>query len=362
MRTMPLLNDVIAQTSLDRPELRFRLRTDLMALLGISTEGLSQTIRVATIGDVGPALARFDAGDRLVPIRVQLDERARTNMQIIEQLRIPTARGGSVPLGTIADISFDQGPTSIDRFDRSRRAALTADLAKDAALQDAMNAIYQSSVMKSHPESVSFNQSGDAENMAELSEGFANAMTFGLILVYAVLVLLFGSFFQPITILFSLPLSIGGAIIALLIGRMQLTLPVSIGILMLMGIVTKNAIMLVDFAIESIHAGVARDEAVIDAGQKRARPIVMTTIAMIAGMIPSALAFGDAGEFRSPMAVSVIGGLLLSTALSLIFVPAMFVLMDNASRLSLRLGSRFVSRSEPDILEPARQPREAPPN
>ena len=149
MRTMPLLNDVIAQTSLDRPELRFRLRTDLMALLGISTEGLSQTIRVATIGDVGPALARFDAGDRLVPIRVQLDERARTNIQIIEQLRIPTARGGSVPLGTIADISFDQGPTSIDRFDRSRRAALTADLAKDAALQDAMNAIYQSSVMKS---------------------------------------------------------------------------------------------------------------------------------------------------------------------------------------------------------------------
>jgi multidrug efflux pump subunit AcrB len=216
--------------------------------------------------------------------------------------------------------------------------------------------------MKSHPESVSFNQSGDAENMAELSEGFANAMTFGLILVYAVLVLLFGSFFQPVTILFSLPLSIGGAIIALLIGRMQLTLPVSIGILMLMGIVTKNAIMLVDFAIESIHAGVARDEAVIDAGQKRARPIVMTTIAMIAGMIPSALAFGDAGEFRSPMAVSVIGGLLLSTALSLIFVPAMFVLMDNVSRLSLRLGSRFVSRSEPDILEAARQPREVPPD
>jgi multidrug efflux pump subunit AcrB len=362
MRTMPLLNDVIAQTSLDRPELRFRLRTDLMALLGISTEGLSQTIRVATIGDVGPALARFDAGDRLVPIRVQLDERARTNIQIIEQLRIPTARGGFVPLGTIADISFDQGPTSIDRFDRSRRAALTSDLAKDAALQDAMNAIYQSSVMKSHPVSVSFNQSGDAENMAELSEGFANAMTFGLILVYAVLVLLFGSFFQPVTILFSLPLSIGGAIIALLIGRMQLTLPVSIGILMLMGIVTKNAIMLVDFAIESIHAGVARDEAVIDAGQKRARPIVMTTIAMIAGMIPSALAFGDAGEFRSPMAVSVIGGLLLSTALSLIFVPAMFVLMDNVSRLSLRLGSRFVSRSEPDILEAARQPREVPPD
>jgi multidrug efflux pump subunit AcrB len=360
MRTIPLLNDVIAQTSLDRPELRIRPHTDLLARLGISTEGLSETIRVATMGDIGPALARFDAGDRLVPIRVQLDERARTNMQIIEQLRVPMARGGSVPLGTIADISFDQGPTTIDRFDRNRRAALTADLAKNAALDDAMNAIYQTSVIKSHPESVTFSKSGDAENMAELSEGFANAMKFGLILVYSVLVLLFGGFLQPITILFSLPLSIGGAIVALLLGGMQLTMPVSIGILMLMGIVTKNAIMLVDFAIESIHAGIPRDEAVIDAGQKRARPIIMTTIAMIAGMIPSALAFGDAGEFRAPMAISVIGGLLFSTALSLIFVPAMFVLMDNVSRFSLRLGSRFVSKSEPVVPGDAPHPH-APP-
>jgi multidrug efflux pump subunit AcrB len=355
MRTIPLLNDVIAQTSLDRPELRIRPRTDLLARLAISTEGLSETIRVATMGDVGPALARFDAGDRLVPIRVLLDERARTNMQIIEQLRVPTARGGSVPLSTVADISFDQGPTSIDRFDRNRRAALTADLAKNAALDDAMSAIYKTSVMKSHPESVTFSKAGDAENMADLSDGFANAMKLGLILVYSVLVLLFGSFLQPLTILFSLPLSIGGAIAALLLGGMHLTMPVSIGILMLMGIVTKNAIMLVDFAIESIHVGIPRDKAVIDAGQKRARPIVMTTIAMIAGMIPSALAYGDAGEFRSPMAISVIGGLLFSTALSLIFVPAMFVLMDNISRFWLHVGGRFVSKSQTAMLRDAPQ-------
>jgi multidrug efflux pump subunit AcrB len=166
-------------------------------------------------------------------------------------------------------------------------------------------------------------------------------------MVYAVLVLLFGSFLQPITILFSLPLSIGGAIVALLIGGMQLTVPVSIGILMLMGIVTKNAIMLVDFAIESIHGGMERNAAIIDAGQKRARPIVMTTIAMIAGMIPSALAFGDGGEFRAPMAVAVIGGLMCSTVLSLVFVPAVFVLMDNVSRFSSWLGGRFVGKSVP---------------
>ena len=164
--------------------------------------------------------------------------------------------------------------------------------------------------------------------------------------------LLFGSFLQPITILFSLPLSIGGAIIALLLGGMPLTVPVSIGILMLMGIVTKNAIMLVDFAIESVHGGMDRDEAIIDAGKKRARPIIMTTIAMIAGMIPSGLAIGDGGEFRAPMAYAVIGGLLCSTALSLVFVPAVFVMLDNVSRFFGRLGRRFVSKADAPWTRP----------
>ncbi len=348
MRRIPLVADVISETSLDRPELRIHPRTDMLARLNVTTEGLSETIRVATMGDVGPALARFDSGDRLVPIRVQLEEKARTNLQIIEQLRVPMGRGGGVPLGAIADISLDQGPTNIDRFDRNRRAAVAADLVGKSSLDDAMKAIYDLPVMKSHPQGIKIGKSGDAENLAELSDGFADAMRNGLMMVYAVLVLLFGSFLQPITILFSLPLSIGGAIIALLLGGMQLTVPVSIGILMLMGIVTKNAIMLVDFAIESIHGGMDRDKAIIDAGQKRARPIVMTTIAMIAGMVPSALAFGAGGEFRAPMAVSVIGGLLCSTVLSLVFVPAVFVLMDNVSRLSSRLGSRFIGKSEPE--------------
>jgi len=171
-------------------------------------------------------------------------------------------------------------------------------------------------------------------------------------MVYAVLVLLFGTFLQPITILFSLPLSIGGAIMALLLTGKQLTTPVWIGILMLMGIVTKNAIMLVEFAIESIRAGMARDAAIIDAGQKRARPIVMTTIAMAAGMVPSALAFGAGGEFRSPMALAVIGGLIFSTVLSLIFVPAMFLLMDDVGNFFVRLGRKVISSNDAHDDEP----------
>jgi multidrug efflux pump subunit AcrB len=187
-------------------------------------------------------------------------------------------------------------------------------------------------------------------------------------MVFGVLILLFGNFLQPLTILFSLPLSIGGAILALLICHMPISMPVVIGILMLMGVVTKNAIMLVDFAVEQIHAGVDRTVAIVDAGRKRARPIVMTTIAMAAGMVPSALAYGIGGEFRSPMAVAVIGGLIVSTVLSLVFVPAIFVLMDDLSRLLKRLFGRFVGeRDDPedapafDSGHPANDGRPAPP-
>ncbi len=335
MKRIPIIANVISETALDRPELRIRPRAELAARLGVSTESLSQTIRVATIGDVGPALAKFDAGDRQVPIRVQLEDNARGDLQMLQQLRVPLGqRGerGGVPLSVVADIQLDQGPTSINRYDRERQATVAADLVGTAALGDATKKIYDLPVMKSLPKGVKVSPSGDAESLNELSEGFATAITAGLMMVYAVLVLLFGTFLQPITILFSLPLSIGGAIAALLLTGKQLTTPVWIGILMLMGIVTKNAIMLVEFAVEAI----------IDAGMKRARPIVMTTIAMAAGMMPSALAFGAGGEFRSPMALAVIGGLVFSTILSLVFVPAMFMMMDDIGSLIWRFGKRLI--------------------
>ncbi|ETR78124.1 ABC transporter permease [Afipia sp. P52-10] len=346
MKRIPLIANVNSETSLDRPELRIQPRADLAARLGVSTESLSETIRVATIGDVGPALAKFDAGDRQIPIRVQFDESARSDLKILEQLRVPFGGGrGNVPLSVVADIQLDQGPTSINRYDRERQATVAADLVGTAALGDAMKQIYELPVMKSLPKGVKVGQSGDAESLNELSDGFATAISAGLMMVYAVLVLLFGTFLQPITILFSLPLSIGGAILALFVTGKQLTTPVWIGILMLMGIVTKNAIMLVDFAIESIKSGMERDQAIVDAGMKRARPIVMTTIAMAAGMLPSALAFGAGGEFRSPMALAVIGGLLFSTVLSLIFVPSMFLLMDDVGKFCWRMGRKFIVTS-----------------
>jgi hydrophobe/amphiphile efflux-1 (HAE1) family protein len=348
MKRIPELANVVSETSLERPELRIHPRADLAARLGVTTDSLSQTVRVATIGDVGPALAKFDAGNRLVPIRAQLEDSARSNFRTLQQLRVPLGQHGEkggVPLSVVADIKLDQGPTSIDRFDRQRQATVAADLAGLSARSVATKKMDELPVMKSLPKGVTVSEGGDAESQKELADGFLTTMITGLMMVYAVLVLLFGTFLQPLTILFSLPLSIGGAVGALLLTGKQLTIPVYIGILMLMGIVTKNAIMLVEFALESIHAGQRRDEAMIDAGMKRARPIVMTTVAMVAGMMPSALAYGAGGEFRSPMAMAVIGGLVFSTILSLVFVPAMFMVMDDLGSLIWRFSKRAIVSS-----------------
>jgi hydrophobe/amphiphile efflux-1 (HAE1) family protein len=353
VRRLPDVANVVSAAALDRPELRIHPNLDLAARLGISTESLSETIRIATIGDVGPALAKFDAGDRIVPIRVLLEDSARADRQAIEQMRVPTGRGGSIPLSAIADIRLDQGPNSIDRYDRARQATVEADLVGNVALGTVMDQINALPLMKSLPQGVSVKEAGDAETMQELFSGFGEAMRNGLIMVYAVLVILFGSFLQPITILFSLPLSIGGAILGLLVTNKPLSMPVIIGILMLMGIVTKNAIMLVDFTIELIGHGMERTQAIVEAGRKRARPIIMTTIAMAAGMLPSALAIGAGGEFRSPMAIAVIGGLVLSTLLSLLFVPAFFAMMDDFGRLIWRASGRFVGNAESHNRAPA---------
>ena len=346
MQRLPTITNILSGAALDRPELRITPRRDLAVRLGVSTEGLSETIRVATIGDVGPALAKFDAGDRSIPIRVLLDEKARADRQVLEQLRVPSQRGAGVPLVALADISFGEGPVSIARYDRQRQARVEADLVAGVALSEATKAIKTLSVMQHLPPGITVNEGGDAELQAELFSGFGAAMREGLLMVYVVLALLFASLLQPITILFSLPLSIAGAILALLITQSPLTLPVVIGLLMLLGIVTKNAIMLVDFAVDAMHQGLDSTAAIVEAGQKRARPIIMTTIAMIAGMAPSALAIGPGGEFRSPMAIAVIGGLIVATLLSLLFVPAFFTIMHDVGRLFERIFGRFIDLSD----------------
>jgi HAE1 family hydrophobic/amphiphilic exporter-1 len=250
-----------------------------------------------------------------------------------------------VPLKSVADITFGQGPTRVRRYNQSRRLSLEADR-NGVELGEAMKQIYELPTLKNLPQGVRLVEVGDAEVMKELFTGFAIAMGTGILMVFAVLVLLFARVFQPITILSALPLSIGGAGIALLLAGMSFSLPVVIGFLMLMGIVAKNSILLVDFAIEEMRAGKDRFTALLEAGHKRARPIVMTTVAMVAGMLPVALGVDGSASFRAPMAVAVMGGLITSTALTLVIVPAVFTLVDDIERwLGPKIAGIFATQS-----------------
>ena len=357
MAALPGLRDVSSEDGLPRPEIRIRPRFDLAAQLGVTVADISQTIRIATIGDLLQNDAKFTLPDRQVPILVNLKRSARSNLTALENLPVPTLGGGTVPLKAVAAFSFGEGPTQIHSRDQRLRIAINADL-NGIQLGKAMKEIHALTALRHLPPGVHLADTGNARLMSELFTDFAIAMGTGILMVFAVLVLLFARVLQPVTILSALPLSIGGAVVALFITHKPLSLGVMIGFLMLMGIVAKNSILLVDFAIEEMRAGKDRLTALLEAGHKRARPIVMTTIAMVAGMLPVALTIGDA--FRAPMAISVIGGLIASTALTLVVVPAGFTLVDDVERW---IGPRIarVIIAEPVVPGPVAATGPAPP-
>jgi multidrug efflux pump subunit AcrB len=265
-------------------------------------------------------------------------------------LRLITDKGVAVPLSTVADVKLSEGPSSIRRYDRERQAIIGVNLPKGIVLGDASTIIEDIFKKLDLPPAVKLVKSGDAEIQDEVNTEFLKAAGLGLVLMMAVLILLLGNVFMPFAILLSLPLSIGGVILALLATNSAFSMPVTIGMLMLIGIVAKNAIMLIDFAVERRKHGMERIEAIIDSGRKRARPIIMTTIAMAAGMIPSALGVGEGGSFRSPMAIAVIGGLIASTFLSLLFVPSFYVAMDDLGRLTSWTFRRFAGPRDEAVV------------
>ncbi|MCM2454376.1 efflux RND transporter permease subunit [Rhizobium sp. CG4] len=352
LRASSILANVSSEGALPRPELQIRPRKDEIARLGITPQQIAQTVRVATIGDIDALLTKISLDDRQIPIRVQASLDVRRDLAQIRAIKIKTAAGASVPLYSVADIDYSEGPSSIKRNNRNRVVAIGSDVPFGTAL-DTSTAEFKRIVSETQlPPSVHLAESGDAKIQAEMQQSFGNAMLLGLMLVLVVLILLFKDVIQPFTILFSLPLAIGGVAVALIITQNALSMPVLIGILMLMGIVTKNAILLVDFAIEMRRHGMERVHAMVEAGRKRARPIIMTSIAMSAGMLPSALGVGEGGSFRAPMAIAVIGGIIVSTVLSLVVVPAFFLIMDDLSTLLGRIFGRFVGKKEedPDVL------------
>lgn len=331
MSQLGMLTDVRSTSSLRRPELQIRPRQEDMARLGVSSASLASAIRIATSGDAEQNLPRYDLADRQIPIRVTLRPDRREDLDALRSLPVQSTAGEPVRLDAVADLQFSLGEATIERRDRERAVTVGANVLPGTELSVAQQAVFALPEAQDQP-GARLAVGGQTEDFAEMTAAFGTAMLWGVILIYIVLVLLFKDFFQPITIMTALPLSLGGAFLGLIIANQPLSLFAFIGLLMLMGLVTKNSILLVDFAVERMHAGMSRNAALMEAGMKRARPIIMTTFAMSGGMIPAAAGWGVDGTLRQGMGAAVIGGLMLSTLLSLVFVPAMFVLIDRLER------------------------------
>ncbi|MDM0012160.1 efflux RND transporter permease subunit [Variovorax sp. J22P168] len=357
LRTIPGLGNITSTASLIRPEIAVRPDFARAADLGVTSSAIAETLRVATLGDYDQNLPKLNLAQRQVPIVVKLEDSARQNLALLERLSVPGARG-PVMLGQVAALTVEGGPAVIDRYDRSRNVNFEIELS-GVGLGDAKDAAMNLPSIRGLPPGVRVAEVGDAEVMTELFASFGLAMLTGVLCIYIVLVLLFKDFLHPITILCALPLALGGAFVGLLIGQKALSMPSLIGLIMLMGIATKNSILLVEYAIVARREhGLSRWDALRDACHKRARPIIMTTLAMGAGMMPIAIGLGAAdSSFRSPMAMAVIGGLITSTVLSLLVVPAVFTYVDDVEgwirRTVRRLrGQPAEAAHEPPSHEP----------
>ena len=365
MKTLPELRAPRISADLQRPELIITPRNDLASQLGVSTVALSQTIRVATLGDIDQNSAKFSLSDRQIPIRVMLAKESRQDLDVIRNLPVPLATGGSVPLSRVADISFGAGPTSVQRRNQNFRIFIGADFAPGIVSSEADKKINELPIMKNLPTGVSRAPFGSQEWEQEMQRDFLVALVSGTLLVFAVLVLLYHRFMSPLVNMGSLLLAPLGGLLALGLVGQPISMPVFIGILMLFGIVAKNSILLIDFAIEEMARGVPKFEAIMEAGHKRAQPIVMTTVAMTAGMVPTALSLGGDGQWRSPMGTVVIGGLIVSTLLTLLIVPAGFSLADGFEKrigpwLRTRLLTYDPATHKEDVAEPAKSSDKAP--
>ena len=355
IRTIAGIGGVSSNASLVRPEIAVRPDFSRAADLGVTSSAIAETLRVATVGDYDQYLPKLNLAQRQIPIVVRLNDSAREDLSVLERLAAPGANG-PVRLAEVATLEVAGGPAVISRYDRARNVNFEIELGS-RGLGEVTDAVKNLPAVRNLPGSVRLIDVGDAEMMGELFASFGLAMLTGVVCIYIVLVLLFKDVLQPVTILMALPLSLGGAFVGLLIAGKSFSMPSLIGLVMLMGIATKNSILLVEYAIVARRDhGMGRLDALLDACHKRARPIIMTTLAMGAGMLPIALALGGADmSFRSPMAVAVIGGLLTSTVLSLLVVPAVFTYVDDLGQWLRRVVGRSKPAPHAPVGQAARQ-------
>ncbi|MFB6276528.1 MAG: efflux RND transporter permease subunit [Halothece sp.] len=345
MRKLPGLVDVTSSRDLIKPEITIIPNPDRAADLGVSVRDIAQTASIATIGDIEANLAKFNLPNRQIPIIVQLAPKYENDISTLKNLRVPAQDGTLIPLTAAADIRLGSGPAKIKRRDRQRQVTLAANL-QGISLGQARAKIKELPAMNPLPPQVTQEPSGNAEIQQEIFSRFLSALGLGVLSIYAILVLLYNNFLYPLTILAALPLSVGGALLALLITQKLLGLYALIGMVLLMGLVTKNAILLVDFVLSNEEKGKPQFYSIVEAGMSRLRPIAMTAVSTIAGMIPIALELGAAGEVRSPMAITVIGGYSTSTLLTLVVVPVLFSLIDHFNYRLLRFFGGSASQRD----------------
>lgn len=328
MRSITGLVEVSSSASLVKPEILVIPNPQRAADLGVTVQAIARTASLATIGDNDANLAKFNLSDRQIPIRVQIDPKARADINTITNLQVPSQDGRLIPLVAVADIRFGSGPATINRYDRARQVAIEANL-QGTSLGQAVQAINQLPAMQNLPPGVVQQPSGSAKIMQDIFGRFGGALALALMCIYAILVLLYNNFLHPLSIMAALPFCLGGALVALMVAQKPLGLYALIGIVLLLGIVTKNSILLVDYAIINMQSGKTQRQALVESGVSRLRPILMTSLATIAGTLPLALGIGAGSEVRQPMGIAIMGGFTTSTLLTLVVVPVIFSYIDN---------------------------------
>ncbi len=352
MREIPGLVEVSTSIGLVKPELLIRPNAQQAADLGVKLRDIATTATLATLGDRDANLSEIDAGDRQIPIRTRLAPEFRTDLAAISNIQVASNRQQLVPLSAVAEVSIGGGTAEIERFDRARQVTVGANL-QGISLGQALDAVYALPVLQNLPDDVSEQTAGDADILQDVFSRFAIALGTAIVMIYAVLVLLYNSFIYPLAVMSALPLSIGGTFIALMLTHKPLDLYALIGIVLLMGLVTKNSILLVDYALQAKESGQSLKQAAISSGVTRLRPILMTSISTVAGMVPIALELGAGGEVRSPMAIAVIGGFSTATLLTLVVVPVCFTyiagLQQRLGRWTYKIGQLFNRRLDSNL-------------
>ena len=346
--------DVGLSTRGQKPELEVQLNRGLAGSLGITVGQVAQSLR--------PAFAGIDAGDWVDPsgetrdVTVRLAPEARERVTDLARLPLvmpgPEGRPATLPLGQVATISQGMGPAQIDHLDRDKVVIIQANVA-GRPLTQVTNEIQAGLARFSLPPGYEITYGGESQDQAEVFTRIFTALGVAVLLMYLILVIQFGSFLDPLAILVSLPLSLIGVVLALLITRDTLNIMSLIGVILLMGIVAKNAILLIDFAKWARERGMQLREALIDAGRIRLRPIIMTTLALIAGMIPVAIGHGEGADFRAPLGRAVIGGTITSTLLTLLVIPTVYEILDDFRTWA---ASKLRRRARAGAAEPVPTP------